>query len=452
MVSWDGDSDPLLPTCMSALHKWVIIVIICLSITCVTCASSIYTTTYTQMYNQFNATKLTTSLGLSTFVMGIASGALLTSPLSEYYGRKPIYLISWTMFIVWTIPSAVASNIETLIVTRFFNGLAGSTFLSVVGGTVNDLFSQNEIQWPMAFVALAPFVGPSIGPLLGGFVNYHLNWRWTYYIIILWALILLLGIIFCTPETFHPVILRVKAIRLRDETGDHRYWAPMERAPKLDQKTALILLLRPFQFLFLEPMCICLSIYSAVLLGILYLFFAALPEVFRTNHHMNLWQSGLAFSGIVSGMIAAVLTSPGWERLRRYLRDRFPPAMLGGVLIPAGLFWVGWTTEPTIFWLVPIIGSSLFGCGVILVFNGVFTFHVEAYNEHAASALAANGFARAIIAATFPLLEIPLYEKLGFQWSTSILAFSTVILAPFPWIFFMYGRTLRAKSRYALAS
>jgi multidrug resistance protein len=335
------------------------------------------------MYDQFDVTRLTTSLGLSTFVMGIASGALLTSPLSEYYGRKLIYLISWAMFIVWTIPSAVATNIETLIVTRFFNGLAGSTFLSVVGGTVNDIFPRNEIQRPMAFVALAPFVGPSMGPLLGGFVNYYLNWRWTYYIIIIWASILFLGIALYTPETFHPVILRAKARRLREDTGDHRYWAPMEKIPKLNKKTALILLLRPFQLLFLEPMCLCLDIYSAVLLGILYLCFGALPEVFRSNHNMNLWQSGLTFLGIILGMLAAALTGRIWDRVRRDLQerraengagnsepeDRLPSAMLGGMLIPAGLFWVGWTTQSTTFWLVPVIGSSLFGCGLVCLSN-----------------------------------------------------------------------------------
>lgn len=84
-----------------------------------------------------------------------------------------------------------------------------------------------------------------------------------------------------------------------------------------------------------------------------------------------------------------------------------------------------------------------------MVFKGIFTFLVEAYAQYAASALAANGFARAFLAAAFPLIQIPMYDKLGYQWGTSVLAFLTVAMMPFPWLFFKYGKTLRLKSRFA---
>ncbi|KAH6889396.1 major facilitator superfamily domain-containing protein [Thelonectria olida] len=470
-VTWDGEDDRLSPRNIPARRKWLMVTIVCTATLCVTCASSIYTTTYTQISNELATTRLTEAAGLSTFVLGIALGPLLTGPLSEHYGRRPIYLIAWSFFIIWTIPSAVARNIETLIVARFFNGFSGSTFLSVVGGTVGDIFPQNEIQKPMVFVSLAPFVGPSIGPLLGGFINFSLHWRWTYYFTIIWALIIFLLIVFYVPETFHPVLLRAKAQKMRYRTGDNRYWAAMEKNQSVATPTAksiALLLLRPFQLLFLEPMCFCLDIYSALLLGILYLFFGTLPEIFRTNHGMNLWQSGLAFLGIIIGMLVAAATTPIWVRIRRCMLQRYekrtgkmgvsepeyqlPPAILGGILIPIGLFWFAWTTQSSIHWLVPISGSSLFGCGVILVFNGVFTFLVEAYTPYAASALAANSFARAFIAAAFPLLQIPMYDRLGYHWATSVLAFLTLMLTPFPWLFFKYGRTLRGKSRFASIS
>lgn len=75
------------------------------------------------------------------------------------------------MFTIWTIPSAVGKNIETLVVARFFNGFAGGTFLSVAGGTTGDVFSRSEIQTPMVLVSSAPFIGPSLGPVIGGFIN-----------------------------------------------------------------------------------------------------------------------------------------------------------------------------------------------------------------------------------------------------------------------------------------
>lgn len=309
------------PRNMPTIRKWVIVIIVCATTVCVTCTSSIYTTTYAQIEHELAATRLTSAAGLSTFVLGIAFGPLFTGPLSEHYGRRPIYLISWSMFVILTIPSAVATKMEMLIVTRFFDGFAGSTFLSVAGGTVGDIFLRDELQKPMVFVSLAPFVGPSLGPLLGGFINSSLHWRWTYYIIIIWAVVLLLAIALLVPETLHSVILLKKAQKLRTETGEHRYWAPAEKAQGSNRKIVALALRRPFQLLLLEPMCFILDLYSAILLGILYLVFGAFPAVFRTTYGMNLWQSCLTFLGIIVGMLAGAATNSVWDKIRRHLID-----------------------------------------------------------------------------------------------------------------------------------
>jgi hypothetical protein len=138
-------------------------------------------------------------------------------------------------------------------------------------------------------------------------------------------------------------------------------------------------LIRPFQLLTLEPMCSNLCLFSAILLGVLYLFFGAFNVVFRNNHGFSLSQVGLSFLGIFIGMILGICTDPIWAK--NYLRlvknreaaggepggsepeYRLPPAILGGVLVPIGIFWFGWTTYSEIHWIVPIIGSGVFGMG-----------------------------------------------------------------------------------------
>jgi hypothetical protein len=109
------------------------------------------------------------------------------------------------------------------------------------------------------------------------------------------------------------------------------------------------------------------------------------------------------------------------------------------------------------------------------VFTGVFTFTVEAYPLYAASALSANSFARSSFAAAFPLFGVQMvsspfqaqeqrivhllhpikiqtdlqqYEKLNYHWATTLLAFLTLVMAPFPYVFFVYGKRLRRKSKY----
>ncbi|RDW89990.1 MFS transporter [Aspergillus mulundensis] len=451
----EGPSEAIRPSSqhISLLRKWLIVLIVCTGSVCVTCASSIYTTTYDQITAEFDTPPLLATGGLSTFVLGIGLGPLLTGPLSEHYGRRPIYLISWSLFIIWTIPSAVGTNIQTLIIARFFQGFAGGTFLSVAGGTVSDIFAKDEIQKPMAVVSLAPFVGPSLGPVLGGFVNYYAPWRWTWYFVIIWGAVLLGFIVILAPET---------RVNIRERGAPES--ESSQKGIRVTARALSVSLLRPFQMLFMEPMCLCLDLYSAILLGILYLFFGAFPLVFKTTHGMNLWQVGLTFLGIIFGMLIAAASNPLWNNIRTRLvvrRDqvgsgtsepeyRLPPAILGSLLIPFGLFWFGWTMYPSVHWMVPVVGSAVFGCGVLLVFTGVFTFFVDAYPRYAASALAANGFVRCTSAAAFPLFGNQMYEKLGHQWATSVLAFLTVAMMPFPWLFFGYGKLLRKRSSFAV--
>jgi len=88
--------------------------------------------------------------------------------------------------------------------------------------------------------------------------------------------------------------------------------------------------------------------------------------------------------------------------------------------------------------------------GMVLVYSGVFTFLVDAYPTYAASALAANSFARSSFAAAFPLFGDQMYHKLGYEWATALLAFLTLVMAPFPYIFFRYGKAIRRKSKFAM--
>ncbi|KAK1475326.1 hypothetical protein CABS01_03603 [Colletotrichum abscissum] len=410
-VSFNGIDDPFCPHSMPLFRKWTIVTILCNVTICVTCTSSAYTSTYTQMNAEFGTSSLVSTLGLSTFLLGIAFGPPMISPL-------------------------IAKNIQTILVTRFFSGAFGGTFLSVSGGTVGDIFLPHQIQHPMSLVSLVPFMGPCVGPIVGGFINYNINWRWTYYIMIIWSSILMAIIVFFTPETFHPIRLYMKAKHLRQQTGDDRYRAPMEKKSGDVQpsKASIIAasMLRPLQFNFLEPMCLCLNVYSAILLAILYLFFLAFPRLFRTEYGMNLWQGGLTFLGIIVGMCLAAASSPVWSNIRTRLVEkhgtsepefRLPPAMLGGFLIPIGLFWFGWTISPNIHWIVPIIGSGVFGCGTVLAFTGIYTFLIDAYAKYSASALASNGLTRCLF---------------------------SVAMMPFPWLFFKYGNALRGKSKFAL--
>ena len=84
------------------------------------------------------------SLVVSIFVLGWASGPLVVSPLSELHGRLWIYHASNSLFVVFTIGCALSNSLNMLLAFRFLAGATGSAVLSIGGGTVADLFVQDE--------------------------------------------------------------------------------------------------------------------------------------------------------------------------------------------------------------------------------------------------------------------------------------------------------------------
>jgi hypothetical protein len=102
------------------------------------------------------------------------------------------------------------------------------------------------------------------------------------------------------------------------------------------------------------------------------------------------------------------------------------------LILRKGLFWLAFTTYPSVHWIVPIIASFPLGTGYYLSFNSVFTYLVVAYRPIAASAMAGNSFLRSSFACAFPLFSSAMYNRLGTVGATALLAGLTTIMMPLP--------------------
>lgn len=154
-VSWDTD-DAADPHNMSNLRKWAIVILVSSTTVCVCVTSSLDTSTYSQITNEFGVSRIVATLGLSFFIAGLGWGPMVLAPLSEFYGRRVIYRISLPLFLAFLIPCGVAMNIQTMLIARFLDGLAGAAFSSVAGGTVGDMFTKDKLQTPMLIYTASP--------------------------------------------------------------------------------------------------------------------------------------------------------------------------------------------------------------------------------------------------------------------------------------------------------
>jgi len=423
-------------------------------------ASSAYSGGVQSLRADFGSSRELLIAGVSLFVVGFAFGPLLWAPLSEIYGRRRIFIISYTFLTLWQAVTCASQNIQSVLVFRFLAGFFGSSPLANAGGTITDVLDANSRGLGMALFAAAPFLGPSLGPITGGFLGEAAGWRWVEGYLAIFSGVLTIVILFLGAETYAPYLLRRRAAKLSKVTGKvYRYRADAQKAldPKALFKSSLI---RPWKFLFTEPIVIILTIYTALIYGVLYLNFAAYPIVFQQGRGWSTGIGGLAFLGILVGTIISVVVSvfyinPQYVKVakkrggRATPEDRLPPAIWGGFLIVIGLAGFAATNGPNVHWIAPIIFGVPFGLGVIVVFLAVMGYLIDSYTIYAASVLAANAVLRSLFGAAFPLFTAQMYEALGIHWAAALPGFIALACIPFIVVFWKYGARIRAKCKYS---
>ena len=254
------------------------------------------------------------------------------------------------------------------------------------------------------------------------------------------------------PETYRPLLVRRKKYLAANQPRGR------ELRDALRNAQWRVSLTRPGVMLFTEPIVFSLSLYMALIYGILYLDFTAYPIVFVDTRHWPHKLSGLAFLGIATGMAIATIGSPlinrvysrAVHRLGPVPEARLPHLIILAWLAPIALFWFAWTANPPTPWIVPILSGVLYGLSMVPLFLGITAYLTDCYGDYSASALAANAVLRSLFGAVFPLFATKMYNKLGTPWATSLLGFLATALAPLPLLFYMYGSKIRSVSRFHL--
>jgi MFS family permease len=111
----------------------------------------------------FDVSRTVALLGLTFYTLGIGFGPMTTAPLSEFYGRRIIYLVSSPIFMLFTLGAGFSTSFYSLVICRFFAGFAGSPALAVGSGTNADLFPPRQRAVATSMFLAAPFAGPALG-------------------------------------------------------------------------------------------------------------------------------------------------------------------------------------------------------------------------------------------------------------------------------------------------
>ena len=187
-----------------------------------------------------------------------------------------------------------------------------------------------------------------------------------------------------------------------------------------------------------------------------------MPLIFAEQRGFTLGQTGLIFIAVGIGTTIGaginVLVQLKYIALTPFWKGSPPPeerligSIIAGPLLVVGCFWLGWTGAfASVPWYVPALSLVLIGMSFTLVFISLLSLLVDCYLWNAASALAANTIVRSAVGAAFPLFTPQMYQGMGIQWAATLVGFVSLVLAPVPLIFYLYGSQIRRLSRFAPA-
>ncbi|PGH02320.1 hypothetical protein AJ79_07659 [Helicocarpus griseus UAMH5409] len=456
LVTLDADLKES-PRSWSRQGKWTTTIIIGGYCFIPTFASTIFAPALLLVMEDLNIQNPTLgAIQVSILVFAFAFGPIFAAPLSEIYGRTIVIHLGNMMFVGFSIGTGFAQNAAQLSVCRFLAGVGGSGGLAVFGGVLADIWGLKERAKASGLISTLLILGPTLGPACGGWIAERASWRWTCWVPAMAAAALEATSLVYLKESYAPVLLKRKLLRSKRLHPDRDLYTVFELSsdenPSKKMRSFLSTAIRPVIYLVVDPVLLSLSLYFACVFGEVYLLVVSFSEVFGDGYGHSAGFVGLDLLsqgiGNLIGLIATV-KAQGWIYERQTLpgktynpESRLVPAFPGALLLVAGLFIYGFTAL-TYHFIVPLIGFTVFAAGAMNIFLAIQLYIVDCF-AYPASAAATLSFLRFVFAGVFPLFGSQLFETLGVDWGSGLLAFLSLGLGvPFLPVIYMHGKKLR---------
>lgn len=368
----------------------------------------------------------------SLYNLGTGFGGIFFAPLSERYGRTIVVYTGVSLFLCFNTGAGFTHTGTQMGLCRFFAGFLHSIIRSVGTGVLADMFPRDQFGIAGAIYGFAPLFGPTLGPMIGGYVASKGHWRWMNWGLSAIGFFLLVTSFLFLPETHAPTIMNRKMRRVAKQTKQTDLYTNNP-----DRETLVQQCLRPSKMLLTQPLVQFLGVYLAFLSGVCFVTEYTFPTLWTKWYGQSTAKGGLHYLAIGFGLsTGALMTSFMNDWIYKLLciknggvgnaRYRVPVMFIGAFLAPIGLFWYGWTAELRYHWLLPDSGVFIYSMGLVTGIVNFQTYVVDYYGTNAASAIAAVSFAQAMVGFILPLFGHSLYSKMGYGWGNTILGFIAI--------------------------
>ena len=448
-------------------RKWMILSVIFVVQTSMNFNTSLYSNALEGISYDFGVSVQAARCGAMVFLVTYAFGCELWAPWSEEFGRWPILQLSLGLVNLWQLPVALAPNFGTIIVGRALGGFS-SAGGSVTLGMIADIFDAEHQQFAVAFIVFSSVGGSILGPVIGGFVEANLDWKWSIWIQLIFGGFTQILHAILVPETRATILMDRAAKKMRKSGQNPNIYGPDEITPfreRLSVKEILITWIRPFRMFLTEPIVLVLSLLSGFSDALVFMFIQSFTLVYK-QWNFGIPEIGLAFIPILIGyFIAWFMFIPAIKRNikerhdkpddeRAQYESRLWWLLYTAPCLPIGLIGFAWTCGgPPIHWIGSSIFAAIIGIGNYSIYMATIDYMICAYGPYSASATGGNGWSRDFLAGVLTIPATPYFQNIGgkrhLQDATTILFCIATVLVGAVYVIYWQGPVLRKRSPFA---
>ncbi|RPB24989.1 MFS general substrate transporter [Terfezia boudieri ATCC MYA-4762] len=421
-------------------------------------AGAVYLPAHSALAVHFGVSSTVTIVGFMLFTLGLAFGPALGIILSDIFGRRPIFGLALPLSCIFTMGAGLSTNLSTLLMCRFLAAVVASPAVAIGFFMIGDMWTVEKTKFPTMIYVLGVCGGPHLGPIIGGFAVNYGNWAWAMWLtLIVSAVIYMLSYFMSETHETWVLYTRQKCLRITEFIRKVNRLATIKNGLQVTTVRAVKMLL-------FEPIVTISSVYIGFVFGCMFQTLVSVPLVFTKVYKVDLIESGFSELGISGGMLVSVLVliileltvhQRAQKRVMSGLGGNVAPeeklqlVLLGSIMFPIGLFWWAWSAREKIHWFLPILSGVALGFAGLSIILGLTLYIQEIYSgDTLTSAIVATTTMQWLLGAIFPLFTIPMYEKLTIGWAGSVMAFTSLVFVPLPWVLWKWGRDLRAVTKF----
>lgn len=397
----------------------------------------------------YNTTGTIFGISNALYLVFMGLSPLLYGPLGTTYGRKWPLSVAAVTFTAFSAATAAAPNLASYFVFRMLNAFQGTCFLIVGATVIGDIYRPVERGTAYGWFLSGTLIGPALGPFIGGIIVTYASWRNIFWLQTALAGFSAIGIIILVPETIH-----------RRRSDDLAGLGRKEKAKKLWSW------INPWRVvvLFRYPNILVAGLASSSLVFNMYSLLTPIRYVLNPRFGLTSpLQGGLFYIAPGCGYLLGTFVGGRWadrvvkkyikKRGRRVPEDRLHSCLTAmGAVIPICMLIYGWSIEKRVGGIpLPVICMFIQGVAQLFCFPSLNTYCLDVMQERSSEVMAGNYVIRYTFAAAGTASCLPIIERIGVGWFSTISALFVMVSAGATWATATYGASWREKTARRIA-